>query len=283
MGLELLSARLAGAVSAVPVAPYTGEGGAVRFTGLVKHELARLWTRRRIYVVLAGMALVGVVAIVGDSDAMVSTAAGTMRFTAPMLFLATVDQIAFLFIFWPVAIGGTTAEDVSSGLVTLLVTRAGSRISWINSKLAAATLTSLLGFTLIAGIWLGASVAVAPWDLYGLSGTVSFGGTAAASHPIAAAAGVVAILVVAGAALAMLSALIGILTASPLMSQIGSSVLYVAAILSLPPQINPLSRASMFSFQAPWMTPMSCAVYWIVVLAALSGAAYLAALRREAR
>ena len=124
---------------------------------------------------------------------------------------------------------------------------------------------------------------MAPWDLRGLSGTVSFGGAVTASHPILTAALVVVILVVAGTAVAMLSALIGVLTASPLMSQIGSSVVYLGAALSLPPHINPLGRASMLSFQAPWMTPLSCAVYWTALLVALSSATYVVAIRREAR
>jgi len=159
----------------------------------------------------------------------------------------------------------------------------GSRTSWISSKLVAAMLTSLIGFSLMSVVWLAASRVVAPWDLRGLSGTVSFGGAATAAHPIPMAALVVVILVVAGTAVAMLSALIGVVTASPLLSQIGGSVIYLSATLSLPPRINPLSRASMLSFQAPWMTPMSCAVYWTVSLVAVSAATYVVALRREAR
>lgn len=251
--------------------------------GLVSHEMSRLWTRRRLLVVSAGMAVIGGAAIVVDSRGLVSIAGEAMAPTAPMLFFATLDQLAFLFILWPVAVGGTTAEDLSGGLVYLLVPRAGSRGAWMGSKLVAASLSTVLAFCAISAFWLSVAGAVAPWSALGLHDVVLFGRDTVLAQPHLVGLFALAVLCVAGTATAMLSHLIGVLTASPLLSQVGASVLYLAGVLALPPGLNPATRASMLSVQVPWMTPLSCAAYWLGLLALFAGITLLVALRKEAR
>lgn len=241
----------------------------MRFAGLLEHELARLLTRGRLYLLILAMAAIGIAAIVSDSHTRVVGSAGAMTPSAPILFLGMLDQMSFLFIIWPMAVGGTLAEDLESGFASLLVTRVGSRSAWLGSKLAAAFVVALSAFTAIAAVWLGTALVLAPWDLRGLTDIITFGDGVAARHPLLLALFVIVVLALAATTVAMLSALLGAITRSPVMSQFGASVAYLLCMLGLPQRINPLTRASMLSFIAPWMTPASTALYWSATLSLL--------------
>ena len=255
----------------------------MRFVGLVKHELARLLVRRRLYLLTIGMALVGVSGIVGDSQGLVSSTAGTISPTAPMLLFGMLDQLAFLFILWPVAVGGTLAEDVGSDLKSLLVTRAGSRIAWLGSKVVAAFLTSAVAFVALAATWGATALIISPWRLAGLSGVVTFGGGVAERHPLLLIGFVLVVLALAATCVATVSSAIGAATGSPASSQVGASIVYLVCIFIAPRQFNPLSRASMLSFSAPWMTPASVVWYWSTALVLLVAATYAVVRWNEAR
>ncbi|MBN2841085.1 MAG: hypothetical protein JXP37_09045 [Coriobacteriia bacterium] len=257
----------------------------MKLAGAVRHELARLITRRRY--ILAGLIAIamGAAAMYSRRSGLVSGAGieGFIPYSGSMLWLTGLDEAGLLFIVWPLIVGGTLAEDLESDLAALLVTRAGSRWVWLAAKVAAAFIASTGALLAMASVWLAFAAVLAPWDPSHAGAIVPWGRELAVSSPVLLGAAVVLILGLAATATCAMTMLLGACGAGRVASQVGASVLYVACMFGLPGPLNPGDRASVLSEFAEWATPSSTTAYWGVLLAISAVATYLLVRYREAR
>ncbi|MBN2247988.1 MAG: hypothetical protein JW733_04750 [Coriobacteriia bacterium] len=257
----------------------------MRGFGALRHEIVRLMTRRRF--VLAGlvMLLAGISSMAVRHDGLVSAPGigGFIRNSGSMLWLTEIDGAGTFFLAWPLVIGGTLAEDLDSGLASLLITRAGSRWRWFGAKLGAAYVSSTLLLLLLAVVWLAVAVFLAPWDPTNAGAVVPWGKELASSAPLALGFAVVLVLGLAAAATSATSMLLAALGAGRTVSQVGASVAYLAFMFMLPGAVNPGERARMLSSFAEWATPATTVGYWVAVLGMTAAATYALLRVRENR
>ncbi|MHB1135590.1 MAG: hypothetical protein ACYC1X_02210 [Coriobacteriia bacterium] len=253
--------------------------------GALRHEAVRIMTRGRF--VLAGlvMLLVGVASMVVRKDGLLSGPGieGAIGYTASMLWLTEIDGAGTFFLAWPLIIGGTLAEDLESGLASLLITRAGSRWRWFGAKLGAAYVSSTVLLLALAIVWLVVAALLAPWDPTNAGAVVPWGKQLASSAPLALGAIVVVILGLAAAATSATSMLLAALGAGRTVSQVGATVAYLAFMFMLPGAVNPGERARMLSTFAEWSTPLTTVGYWAGVFGFTAAATYILLRVRENR
>jgi len=134
--------------------------------GALRHEAVRLMTRSRYWLAGVAMLAFGVGSMIVRAHELVIGVgtAGPVPYSGSMLWLSELDNAGFYFLAWPLIIGGTLAEDLESGLASLLITRAGSRWRWFSAKLGAAYLSSTALLVVLALVWLVAAALIAPWD-----------------------------------------------------------------------------------------------------------------------
>lgn len=253
--------------------------------GSLRHELARLMTRRRFMLAGAAMLVTGVASMMATRDTLVSIPGvdGFVAHTGSMLWLNQIDQAGFFFLAWPLIIGGTLAEDLESGLASLLITRSGSRRRWFGAKVGAAYVSSTALLLLAATLWLITAASLAPWDSTHAGGVVAWGSQLATTAPLVLGLVVVLILGLAAAATSATSMLLAALGAGRTVSQVGATVLYLAFMVMLPGPVNPGDRASMLSCFAEWATPVATITYWVGVLGLTTAVTYALLRVRENR
>lgn len=251
--------------------------------GALRHEVVRLMTRWRY--VLAGlvMMIVGILSMVSRREGLV-TGPGTNGFvpySGSMLWLTELDGAGIFFLLWPLIIGGTLAEDLESGLASLLITRSGSRWRWFGAKVGAAYVSSTALLVVLAAVWLVAAMLIAPWDPAHADAIVPWGRQLASSAPIVLGLIVVLILGLAGAATSAMAMLLAALGAGRTVSQVGASVAYLGFMFVLPGPVNPNDRATMLSVFAEWATPLTTVCYWVCALGLTAGTTYILLRVRE--
>ncbi|MDY0339591.1 MAG: hypothetical protein RBS17_00055 [Coriobacteriia bacterium] len=253
--------------------------------GSLRHELARLMTRRRFMLAGAVMLVAGVASMIVTRGSFISLPDidRSIEYTGSMLWLTQIDQTGFFFLAWPLVIGGTLAEDLESGLAALLITRSGSRRRWFGAKIGAAYISSTLLLLLVAVFWLIVAAVLAPWDPTHAGGVVAWGSQLATSAPLVLGLVVVLILGLAAAATSAASMLFSALGAGRTVSQVGATVLYLLFMVSLPGPVNPGDRASMLSCFAGWATPIATVTYWAGVLGLTTTLTYALLRVRENR
>ncbi|HAL29561.1 MAG TPA: hypothetical protein DCP20_02450 [Coriobacteriia bacterium] len=257
----------------------------MRGPGALLHELARLTTRRRF--VLAGvvMLLFGVASMFARRGELLMLAGvdGVVQHSGSMLWLTELDGAGTFFLIWPMIIGGTLAEDLESGLASLLITRAGSRWRWFSAKLGAAYVSSTLLLIALAVVWLAAAAVFAPWDPSNAGAVVPWGERLAVSAPLLLGLAVVLILGLAATATSATSMLLAALGAGRTVSQVGATIAYLAFMFALPAPVNPGERARMLSSFAEWATPLTTVTYWSAILIVGAVTTYLLLRARENR
>lgn len=253
--------------------------------GMLRHELARLTTRRRFVFAGVVMLLFGVASMLARRGEllMLPGVDGGLRHSGSMLWLTELDGAGSFFLIWPMIIGGTLAEDLESGLASLLMTRAGSRWRWFSAKLAAAYVSSTLLITALAVVWAAAAAILAPWDPTHAGAVVPWGEQLAVSAPLLLGLVVVLILGLAATATSATSMLLAALGASRTISQVGATIAYLAFMLALPAPVNPGERARMLSSFAEWATPLTTVLYWSAILVVCSVTTFLLLRARENR
>lgn len=261
------------------------KGGHMGGLGALRHEAVRIMTRWRY--VLAGlvMMIVGILSMVSRRDDLI-TGYGTNGFvphSGAMLWLTELDGAGLLFLLWPLIIGGTLAEDLESGLASLLITRSGSRWRWFGAKVGAAYVSSTALLVVLAAVWLAAAMLIAPWDPTHAGAIVPWGRDLATSAPIVLGFIVVLILGLAGAATGAMTMLLAALGAGRTVSQVGATVAYLGFMFMLPGPVNPNDRATMLSVFAEWATPLTTVLYWVCALGLTAGATYILLRVRENR
>jgi len=253
--------------------------------GALRHELVRLMARRRF--VLAGLAMLvfGVASMISRSTGLLSVQGvdGWVTYTGTMLWLTEVDGAGTFFLAWPLIIGGTLAEDLESGLASLLITRSGSRWRWLGAKLGAAYISSTLLLLVLATGWLLTAWILAPWDPANAGSVVPWGKELASSAPLVLGLAVVSILGLAAATTSATTMLFAALGAGRTVSQVGATVTYLALMASLPGPLNPGERATMLSVFAEWATPLTTVGYWSVALGLIAATTYALLRVRENR
>lgn len=253
--------------------------------GALRHETARLMSRWRYVLAGAVMLVAGIVSMSVRAPGLVTGAdtGGLIGYTGSMLWLTEIDNAGFYFLAWPLIIGGTLAEDLESGLASLLITRAGSRWRWFAAKLGAAYVSSAVLLAGLTTAWLIAALLIAPWDPTHAGSVVPWGRQLAASAPVALGFSVVAILSLAAATTSASTMLLAALGAGRTVSQVGATVAYLVFTIALPGPLNPGERASMLSMFAEWATPLTTVGYWAVVFGLTAGATYVLLRMRENR
>lgn len=245
--------------------------------GALRHEVVRLMTRWRFLFTGLLMLLVGVGSIVARKDGLISGAGtdGFVPYSGSMLWLTEIDSAGVFFLAWPLIIGGTLAEDLESGLASLLITRAGSRLRWFGAKLGAAYVSSTALLFVITTVWLAVAALIAPWDSTHAGAVVPWGRQLATSAPLALGLAVVLILGLAAATTSATTMLLAALGAGRTVSQVGATVAYLGFMFALPAPVNPAERATMLSSFAEWATPLSTIAYWAGVFALTAAATYV--------
>ncbi|MHB1016489.1 MAG: hypothetical protein ACYC2X_01170 [Coriobacteriia bacterium] len=253
--------------------------------GGLRHEVVRLVSRRRFMLAGLVMLIFGIVSMVVRASGLVtgSGTAGLVAYSGSMLWLTEVDSAGAFFLAWPLLIGGTLAEDLESGLASLLITRAGSRWRWFVAKLGAAYVSSTALLLLLTAVWLVAAALIAPWDPTHAASVVPWGRDLATSAPIALGLAVVLILGLAAAATSASTMLLAALGAGRTVSQVGATVAYLVFMIALPGPANPGHRASMLSVFAEWATPLTTVAYWTGVFGLTAAATYVLLRVRENR
>lgn len=283
LGLELL-VTATGVEQGRLRSPLQG-GGDMEGLGALRHEAVRLATRWRY--VLAGLAMlaVGILSMISRRECLV-TGPGTDGFVShsgSMLWLSELDSAGIFFLLWPLIIGGTLAEDLESGLASLLITRSGSRWRWLGAKLGAAYVSSTALLLVLATVWLIVAVLLAPWDPTHAGAVVAWGRQLATAAPLALGLIVVLILGFAGATTSAMTMLLAALGAGRTTSQVGASVAYLGLMILMPGPVNPGDRASMLSVFAEWATPLSTVLYWACAFGLTAGITYILLRVRENR
>lgn len=253
--------------------------------GALRHEIVRLMTRWRFLLAGVMMLLVGVVSMFARKDGLISGPGteGFVPFSGSMLWLTEIDGAGMFFLAWPLIIGGTLAEDLESGLASLLITRAGSRWRWFGAKLGAAYLSSTALLIVITTVWLAVAALIAPWDPANAGAVVPWGRQFATSAPLVFGFSVVLILGLAAAATSATTMLLAALGAGRTVSQVGATVAYLGFMFALPAPINPFERATMLSSFAEWATPLTTIAYWAGVFGLTAAATYVLLRVRENR
>lgn len=253
--------------------------------GALRHEIARLMTRWRYLLAGLIMTAFGIASIYGTKDVLHSGpgTGGFVPYSGSMLWLNQIDSAGVFFLAWPLIIGGTLAEDLESGLASLLITRAGSRLRWFGAKLGAAYLSSTALLAVITMVWLAVAALIAPWDPTHAGAVVPWGRQLATSAPLALGFVVVMILGLAAATTSATSMLLAALGAGRTVSQVGATVAYLGFMFALPAPVNPAERATMLSSFAEWATPLSTIAYWAGVFALTAAATYVVLRVRENR
>ena len=208
---------------------------------------------------------------------------GLVSFSGSMLWLTEIDSAGLYFLAWPLIIGGTLAEDLESGLASLLITRAGSRWRWFGAKLGAAYACSTALLIVITTVWLAAAPLIAPWDPTHAGSVVPWGRGLAASAPLALGFAVVLILGLAAAATSAMTMLLAALGAGRTVSQVGATVAYLVFMFALPAPVNPTERAAVLNVFAEWATPLTTIAYWAGVFGLTAAATYVLLRVRENR
>ena len=254
-------------------------------TGALRHEIARVMTRWRFLLAGVLMLLVGVGSMVARKDGLISGpgTAGFVPFSGSMLWLTEIDGAGLFFLAWPLIVGGTLAEDLESGLASLLITRAGSRWRWLGAKLIGAYVSSTALLIVITTVWLAVAAVIAPWDPTHAGSVVPWGRDLAASAPLVLGFSVVLILGLAAAATSATTMLLAALGAGRTVSQVGATVAYLGFMFALPGPINPAERATMLSSFAEWATPLTTIAYWAGIFGVTSAATYVLLRVRENR
>ncbi len=255
----------------------------MRGLGALRHEAVRLMTRWRYWVAGLVMLMFGVGSMLARASDLVIGAgtAGPVPYSGSMLWLTEIDNAGVYFLAWPLIIGGTLAEDLESGLASLLITRAGSRWRWFAAKLGAAYLSSTALLIVLAAVWLLAAVLIAPWDPTHAGSVVPWGRDLASSAPVLLGFGVVLILGLAAAATSTSTMLLAALGAGRTVSQVGATVAYLAFMFALPGPINPGERVAVLNVFAEWATPLTTFAYWVGVFGLTATATYVLLRVRE--
>jgi len=253
--------------------------------GALRHETARLMTRWRYAAMCMVMLVIGIASMAEGvkSDLSGWGTNGFVPFSGSMLWLSELDGASILFIVWPLIIGGTLAEDLESGLSSLLITRAGSRWGWFGAKLGAAYVSSAALLLVLAAVWLVVAMLLAPWDPTHAGAVVAWGRQLATTAPLALGLIVVLILGLAGATTSAMTMLLAALGAGRTTSQVGATIAYLGLMMGTPGPVNPYERAAMLSTWAEWATPLSTVLYWACAFGLTAGITYILLRVRENR
>lgn len=208
---------------------------------------------------------------------------GQAAMSGSMLLLDNLGNVSFYLCLWPVVLGGTLAEDLATGFAALLLPRAGSRRAWLVSNVVSVFAVSAGLLFAMGSIWVVGASLMAPWGASTAPIVVTMADGMAAGNPLVFAIVVLLVLALAGTAVVTASHLVGAVVRSPFASQVVASVLYLLAVLVLPPRLNPAAMASVFSIHAPWATPQASITYWLSVLGGSLLVTYLVLRVKEAR
>lgn len=253
--------------------------------GALRHEIVRLVSRRRFMLAGGAMLVFGIVSMIVRAPGLVtgSGTGGFVPYSGSMLWLTEIDSAGAFFLVWPLIIGGTLAEDLESGLASLLITRTGSRWRWLGAKLGAAYVSSTTLLLVLTAVWLVVAALIAPWDPTHAASVVPWGRDLATSAPIVFGFAVVLVLGLAAAATSASTMLLAALGAGRTVSQVGATVAYLVFMIALPGPANPGSRASMLSVFTEWATPLTTVGYWTGVFGLTAAATYVLLRVRENR
>jgi len=253
--------------------------------GALRHEAVRLMTRSRYWLAGVAMLAFGVGSMIVRAHELVIGVgtAGPVPYSGSMLWLSELDNAGFYFLAWPLIIGGTLAEDLESGLASLLITRAGSRWRWFSAKLGAAYLSSTALLVVLALVWLVAAALIAPWDPTYAGAVVPWGRELATSAPAVLGFAAVLILGLAAAATSASTMLLAALGAGRTVSQVGATLAYLGFMFALPGPVNPGERATVLYVFAEWATPLTTIAYWVGVLGLTAAVTYMLLRIRENR
>ncbi len=253
--------------------------------GALRHEAVRLMSRWRYLLAGLGMLLFGIGSMIARAPGMVTGAGtgGLVPYSGSMLWLTEIDNAGFYFLAWPLIIGGTLAEDLESGLASLLITRSGSRWRWFGAKLGAAYVSSTSLLLVLAAGWLVAAALIAPWDPTFAGSVVPWGRQVATSAPVLLGLAVVLILGLAAATTSATTMLLAALGAGRTVSQAGATVAYLAFMFTLPGPVNPGERSAILNVFAEWATPLSTVGYWAAAFGVTAAATYILLRVRENR
>jgi len=253
--------------------------------GALRHEAVRLTSRWRYILAALVMMIVGILSMISRQDGLV-TGPGTNGFvpySGAMLWLSELDGAGIFFLIWPLIIGGTLAEDLESGLASLLITRSGSRWRWLGAKCSAAYVSSTALLLVLSAVWLIVAALLAPWDPTYAGAVVAWGSQLATSAPLVLGLIVVLILGLAGATTSAMTMLLAALGAGRTTSQVGATVAYLGLMIFMPGPMNPSDRASMLSVFAEWATPLTTVCYWVCAFGFTAGITYILLRVRENR
>lgn len=233
--------------------------------GIARHEMRRLLSRRKAWA-LVGFIATAAIFLIAANDALVGTSVGLRPPSSPSEFVYAIGGVGAYCFLWPFCFGGTVAEDRASGLLPMLVSRAGSRTSWLLGKVLA-----LLAVT--GGATLVVSLAIAAASLAFGEPTLAYFGEMVAADQALAAASPLAYLIMSAlivwlsiASFTALSMLVGLFTHSPFVSQAGVVGLYVVSLFAFGGPLSPSSRAETLTVNAEWATLTSTLTYWLVFL-----------------
>ncbi len=250
------------------------------FWGLVVQDVYRIAMRRRVWLLLAAFIAIGLAWMIVERSAIYALPSGRMSPTGPMLAVGAIDSLVGLLLFAPLLLGGTLAEDRSTGLSRLLLARCGSRTAWVTSKLVAMLVVSLVLFVLSGVLFAGAAALLAGWDPALLAETIGVK-TRLAAHPFGMLAVSCVLLALATTATASLSSVTAFFVRSPAVSLLVPVIVLFAAAVGAPAKISPYIRADFLGTFFEWNTLPSVIAYWSVFLAASWGASVVLSWFRE--